>query len=645
MRQVLTAVLISVCTGVGHSAEPGDRPANRLAGETSPYLLMHAHNPVDWHPWGDEALAKARREDKLIFLSVGYSSCYWCHVMERESFMDDEVANYLNEHFICIKVDREERPDVDDVYMTALHVYFQLIGSPQGGGWPLSMFLTPEADPIFGGTYFPPRGKLGRTGFLDVLEFIQTAWTKRPEKLREDSQTLVRAVRATLAGADAAEEIPLNGMLAARAVTTLQSQFDPEYGGFGFSADNPRQPKFPEPANLMFLLEVARADGDDVDVAEKMLVATLDHMARGGIWDHLAGGFHRYSTDRYWHVPHFEKMLYDNGQLATVYSEAHALTGRDDFARIARQILDFTLREMTSDAGGFYSAIDAETDAEEGKFYVWTDDQLDVALTADERTLLDAVYGTGDEPVFESRHVLLMGEPLSVVAEQRGTTEAELLAELEPVRAKLLAVRNQRERPLTDTKILTAWNGLIIRGLADAGRILSEPRYTAAAARAAEFVLDELRTPDGRLLRSYAGDRAQHNAYLDDYAFLVDGLLALHAATDDRRWLVLADELTEKQIELFWEAGQGGFFFTSHDHQALFARGKKPTDGALPSGNSISAANLLTLSQTLEKPAYRDRARHTIAATLPLLRRAPAAAPRMTAALMRYVETQPDRVP
>ena len=620
------------------------QPTNRLAGETSPYLLMHAHNPVDWFPWGEEAFAKARQEKKLVFLSIGYSSCYWCHVMERESFMNDDIAKYLKEHFICIKVDREERPDIDDLYMTALQIYFQLVGSPQGGGWPLSMFLLPGGDPVFGGTYFPPRSQGGRPGFLEVLKFIQKTWENSPDKLRHDSQALVKVVRQNFeqVGSDALDQPsrwtrkPIDD-----ALRVLGEQFDPEYGGFGYVARNPQRPKFPEPSNLLFLLQIARADNpEQANDAQRMLCLSLEKMAQGGIYDHLGGGFHRYSTDRYWLVPHFEKMLYDNGQLATVYSEAYQLTQREDFARVVHAILNFVLAEMTSDEGGFYAALDAETDEEEGRFYVWTTAEMSDLLSDAQLAWLDEVYGTSGEPVFEGNHVLLLREPLTTYASQQGKSVSELLAEWEPIRSKLLETRNQRERPLTDTKILTAWNGIMISGFADAGRILDEPKYLIAATHAADLLWAKLRQSDGRLLRTYRAGEAKLNGYLDDYAFFVNGLLALYKATGDPKWLDRADQLTRKQIELFWDDQRGGFFFTSHDHEALFARGRKQVDGALPSGNSISAENLLLLAEALNRSDYREKAAGTIAAGLPTLDRAPAAAPRLTGALHRYLATE-----
>jgi uncharacterized protein YyaL (SSP411 family) len=613
---------------------------------------MHAHNPVDWYPWGEEALAKAKAEDKPIFLSIGYSSCYWCHVMERESFMDAEIAAFLNEHFVCIKVDREERPDVDNVYMAAVQLM-----PPGRGGWPLSVFLTPDGKPFFGGTYFPPKRNQNSPGFLEVITTLDDFWKNKRADATTLADKVAEGVGQYLEHQQEGELPAIDASFAAKTHAALTENFDPHCGGFGYSEVNPRQPKFPEPANLMFLLGRAET-GDEQALA--MLETTLDKMARGGIYDHLGGGFHRYSTDRFWWIPHFEKMLYDNGQLVSIYAEAHALTGNEAYADVARGIAEFVLREMTDPEGGFYSALDAETDAEEGKFYVWTDAELQEALTPEELELVRGtlvwnsaaalatldeairpqaaqVLGAGDEPIFEGKHVLLLARPLAQLAIDLKTTPEALAAELAPIRQKLLDVRSQRERPLTDTKVLTAWNGLMIRGLADAGRILKEERYVAAAARAADFVLARLRTDDGRLLRSYAAGQAKLNAYLDDYTFLVGGLIALHRATGDARWLDAAGQLTEKQFEHYWDDAQGGFYFTSHDHEQLIARGKDPVDSALPAGNTVAVENLIYLSDALGKPEYRERATHAARTALPLLERAPTAAPRLVAAIQPLV--------
>jgi hypothetical protein len=617
--------------------------ANRLAKETSPYLLLHAHNPVDWHPWNEEALAKAKKENKVIFLSIGYSSCHWCHVMERESFMDEEIAALLNKHFICIKVDREERPDVDKIYMTALQVFNQLSRSGRGGGWPLSMFLTPDGRPFFGGTYFPARdGDRGAaTGFITLVKRVQEVWKSNPDSIRKDAGTLTRFTKLDLEGEQLPSDLKLDKKLLDAAQEQLGAQYDPKWGGFGFNPAVAMRPKFPEPSNLFFLIDRVRKTKSKE--ARAMLVGTLERMAQGGIRDHLGGGFHRYSVDRFWRIPHFEKMLYDNGQLASVYSEAYQITGREDFRRVVDEMLQFVLREMTSPEGGFYSALDAESEDVEGMFYRWEKDKVKKLLTDDEFKLFAAVYGLDAEPNFEEHfYAPQLSRPLAETAKARKLAEAALEKQLAPIRKKLFDVRAQRERPLTDTKILTSWNGLMIRGFADAGRGLKSKAYTQAAERAAHFVLDKLRTDEGRLLRTYGKGRAKLNAYLNDYAFFIDGLIALHQATGNRQWLTAADQLTKKQLELFWDKKNGGFFFTSGDHETLLARAKKPIDGTQPSGNSVTAQNLLYLADALDKPDYRKRAEATIRSFGGLLERSPAAATRMLIAVSDLLDTASD---
>ncbi len=655
LRSHLLFAVVCLCTASLAAADepkPNSPPkhTNRLAKETSPYLLQHAHNPVDWRPWGEEALAKAKEEGKLIFLSIGYSSCHWCHVMERESFHDEEIAAFLNKHFVCIKVDREERPDIDSIYMTSLSVYHQLAGEARGGGWPLSMFLTPEADPFVGGTYFPARDgdRPGSPGFLTVIAKVQEIWSKSPDKIREDAKTVARFTKAEMEGRKSPALVALDEGLVTPVLDALDEQYDPKYGGFGYGP-NPRQPKFPEPSNLVFLLERARtkdASREKSERAKEMLLGTLTWMSLGGIRDHVGGGFHRYSVDRYWQIPHFEKMLYDNAQLAGVYAEAHALTGREDLARISREICDFLLREMADPAGGFVTAFDADSEGEEGKFYRWNKAEVQKLLTADEFALFAAVYGLDREPNFEEKfYVPQLAQPLAEIAAERKLSEADLDKQLAPLRQKLLAVRAKRTPPLVDTKLLAADNGLAIGGLADAGRILKEPRYLAAAEKAADFVLTKLRDESGRLKRTYSGgpaatNQARLNGYVSDYAFVTDGLLRLHAATGDKKWLTAADELTAKQIELFADAAGGGFYFTSSDHEALLARGKELVDTAVPSSNSISADNLIRLAVLQNKPEYLPRAAKTILAAAARMQSSPSSAPRMAAAVPALVEAR-----
>ncbi len=652
VRTTSTAILCwsLIFSTVVCAAEPASAPqtaaesstpkhTNRLAKETSPYLLLHAHNPVDWYPWGEEALARAKREKKPIFLSIGYSSCYWCHVMERESFMDEEIARKLNENFVCIKVDREERPDIDEIYMQSLHVYLQLVGSKQGGGWPLSMFLTPDAKPLMGGTYFPPHEKNGMLGFGTVLDRVNEAWNADPEKWQRTGDSLAEYVADNLRQRPLLRVVKFNKALLDTVLRAMSGQFDDIYGGFGFAPTNPKLAKFPEPPNLRFLIDYARrANGGP---AEKMLALTLAKISQGGIRDHVGGGFHRYSTDRYWRVPHFEKMLYDNGQLLTVYALAYELSPRDDFRRVVEETVEFVLREMTDAGGAFYSAIDAETNAEEGRYYVWGREEVKKVLTPAEYELWAAVYGIVAEPNFEGHYIPLLAAPLAATAKQRKLSEAELDAKLQPIRAKLLVARNARPRPLTDTKILTAWNGLMISGLAEAGRVLKRPEYVAAAGKAADFLLNHARDDDGRLMRTYAAGAAKIPAYLDDYAFLVDGLIALHRATGENRWLEAARKLTDEQIDLFADEAVGGFFFTSKLHDELFARSKVPTDTVMPAGNSVSASNLLYLAEALDRPEYDSAAEGCLRAGSPLLDEHPAAVPQLAVALARWLERHP----
>jgi len=643
-RFLLSQTIVVCVSLLAVADEPAKRGkaehTNRLAKETSPYLLQHAHNPVDWFPWGEEALAKAKREGKLIFLSIGYSSCHWCHVMERESFHDAEIAKLLNEHFVCIKVDREERPDIDSIYMTSLYVYNQLAGSGRGGGWPLSMFLTPDAEPFVGGTYFPARDgdRPGAPGFLTLATRIQELWSKDPDRVKTDAKTVARFTKVEMEKRRGALTVALDDKLLTATLDALANEYDPKYGGFGYTPDGKR-PKFPEPSNLVFLLDRVRRTKSEK--AQEMLVGTLEEMAQGGIRDHLGGGFHRYSVDRYWQIPHFEKMLYDNGQLASVYAQAFELTERDDFRRVAVELCDFVLRELTDTGGGFFAALDADSEGEEGKFYRWEKAELAAALTSGELELFAKVYGADGAPNFDEKfYVPQLAKPLAAIASEIKLSEAELEAKLAPIRRKLLDVRAKRPRPLTDTKILTAENGQMIGGLADAGRILKEPRYVAAAEKAAGFVLTKLRTSDGRLLRTYAGGQAKLNAYLNDYAFLTDGLIRLHRATGDQRWLDAAAELTQKQIELFADETGGGFFFTSSDHEALLARGKELVDNALPAGNSVAAHNLIFLAGAKQKPDYLPLAEKAIAATVVATQSSPSAAPWMMTAIPALTEAQ-----
>ena len=620
-------------------AQAEKKHTNALAKETSPYLLLHAHNPVNWYGWNDEALALAKKENKMIFLSVGYSSCHWCHVMERESFMDEEIAEFLNDNFVCIKVDREERPDVDAIYMESLHSFHRMTGSRQGGGWPLSMFLTPEAKPFFGGTYFPARdGDRGvKRGFLTLIQLINKSWGTKQAKIKKDAEVLSKATRDALAIKKPSTET-LKKNWTTMAVNGLKDGFDAQYGGFRYSLQNPNIPKFPEPSYLMFLADQYRRDKSRNDILN-MLETSCRRMMMGGLQDHLGGGFHRYSVDRYWAIPHFEKMLYDNGQLATVYSEAYELTGNVHYKRVVDEMLEFVNREMKHEGGAFYSALDAESEGEEGKFYRWSLEEAKKLLSEKEYELFAKVYGLTKPPNFEEKYYApQLGKDWKQTSNALGIDSDDLVKQLKPIRKKLFDARAKRPRPLTDTKILSSWNGLMIRGFADAGRLLKNPKYVDAAKQASEFVLKEMVDDQGRLVRTYTDGEAKLNAYVEDYANFVDGLLAIHRATGEQKWLDHAIKIQKKQDELFWDDAEGGYFFTSSDHEKLLARAKKPVDGAMPSGNSVAAGNLLYLANTLKDDKYRQRAKKTALAASAVIEQFPIAAPRMLITIERLLD-------
>ncbi|MEX0791964.1 MAG: thioredoxin domain-containing protein, partial [Pirellulaceae bacterium] len=524
---------------------------NRLALETSPYLRMHAENPIDWYPWGEAALAKAKAENKPIFLSVGYASCHWCHVMEKEAFSDEEIAKFLNEHFICIKVDREQRPDVDTIYMTAV----QLMTG--GGGWPLSAFLTPEGEPFFGGSYWPPRdGDRGvQVGFLTIIQKVNEFWTGDEPRIRESATAIADAVRKSLDTPPGFPQVDLSSKLVENLDADLAEEFDPEHGGFQYDEENAQLAKFPEPSHLAFLLHRAKSGHEP---SKKMLRLTLDQMAAGGIHDQLAGGFHRYSVDRRWEIPHFEKMLYDNAQLLSVYSQAAIALENPEYRRVAKGIADFVLTEMTDAEGYFYAAIDADSEGEEGTYYRFTPAELKQLLSDEEQKLARAVFGLGDQPNFDEKYVIprYMAN-LTTLAENWHLTQEQLTGQVTALRQKLLKHREQRERPFTDPTLLTAWNGLMIAGLADAGRLLGEPKYTEAAEQAARFVLKTMKSEEGHLLRAYHQGKASHGAYLEDYTFLAHGLIALHRATGQQEWLDAAQSLTEQTITQFHDPQRG----------------------------------------------------------------------------------------
>ena len=624
------------------SSEPDDpleskpeRRTNRLSNETSPYLLAHAHNPVDWYPWGPAAFDAAKRENKLIFLSIGYSSCYWCHVMERLVFTNDEIAKQMNESFINIKVDREERPDIDELYMTALQAYLALSRAGGGGGWPMSMFLTPDGKPIAGGTYFPPEDAGQRPGFPRVMKLIVDAWANQKADVLNNATTLADIVRREMRPPFALEKATLDRDAVGLGVRAVAQSHDPEYGGVDFSFERPDAPKFPAPAKLNLLLDEAREHKDSQ--AERVLLHTLDVMANSGMRDHLGGGFHRYSTDRQWLVPHFEKMLYDNSQLADLYLEAYRFTSRSQYRDAAEDILAWVAAEMTDIGGGFYSAIDAESDAIEGKSYVWSPHEIDRIL-AIEAPLFRRAYGLNEQAPFEQGHVLHLTKSIELLAVDERIPPRELGLRLAQLRSKLLAARRDRKQPLKDDKILTSWNGLMIRAYANAGVILSRKEYIGAGQNAALFVLTKMRDDQGRLLRTYRAGQAKQPAFLDDYAYLIDGLLALHWSTRDAKWLNAARHLMDDQIKFFWDAEGKGFFFTAQQHDELFARFKDATDGALPSANSVSVRNLLRLASLTGDERYRTHAQETLEVYAPQIKKMPRSMANMTLAMSEFID-------
>ncbi len=581
------------------SANAAPKFTNRLVNETSPYLLQHAHNPVDWYPWGEEALAKARAENKPIFLSIGYSACHWCHVMERESFENEAVAEVLNKDFVCIKVDREERPDLDEIYMTAVQI---MTGS---GGWPMSVWLTPELKPFYGGTYYPPVDAFGRPGFVTVLNSIAQAWKNKRADIDKSAEQLTEYVKQSTA-VRATEPGELSYAIVEEAVDELRGTFDPSYGGFGGA------PKFPSSPSIAVLLRHYYNTGDKQSL--EMATFTLTRMFSGGMYDHLGGGFHRYSVDAQWLVPHFEKMLYDNAQLVPVYLEAYQASGDALFARVAREVLDYELREMQDDAGAFHSTEDADSEGEEGKFYVWTQDEIMAVLGDADGYLFSQFYnvrGNGNfsshEPYHAGKNILHITRPAEAVAKEFSMSTADFEAKIAACRAKLLAERAKRVRPGLDDKVLTSWNGLMISALAQGYQVLGDARYRDAAERAAKFLLTSMRTPEG-LLRTHRKGESRLPAYLDDYAFTALGLTDLYEATFDEQWLTAADEIAKLMIAKFWDTDAGGFFSTGAEHVNLLTRTKPTYDGAEPSGNTMAATALLRLAKLRDEKSYQDKA-------------------------------------
>jgi len=627
---------------------------NRLTDEKSPYLLQHAHNPVDWYPWGEEAFAKARQENKPIFLSVGYSTCHWCHVMAHESFENEEVAAIMNREFVNIKVDREERPDVDRVYMTFVQA------TTGGGGWPMSVWLTPDLKPFVGGTYFPPEERYGQPAFKKVLERIATAWKEDHDKIVEQGSKIVEALRESQSAGTGEEKIDVSVL--ETAYRQIDRGYDPKEGGFG------NAPKFPRPVTLNFLTRFYARDSksDDGKHALDMALFTLRKMAAGGMHDHIGGGFHRYSVDRYWHVPHFEKMLYDQAQLAIAYLDAFQITKTKQYESVARDTLDYVARDMASKEGAFFSAEDADSPipvaavdlsavasakaddrghskTAEGAFYVWTKKEIDEAL-GDSAEVFDFHYGVqahgnapeGSDPhdEFRGKNILIERHTVPETARHFKKSEADITKTLAQSRQKLFAIRAQRPRPHLDDKIIAAWNGLTISAFARAAQVLDDPRYLEIATRAANFLRGNLHEEKSKLLyRSYRKGRSNIQGFADDYAFVIQGFLDLYEASFDIEWLKLAIELQQTQDGLFFDEKNGGYFSSSGRDESVFVRMKDDNDGAEPAASSIAALNLLRLSQIYDETKIAERAKKTMNAFAAILSQFPSGMPQMLVAV------------
>jgi hypothetical protein len=582
---------------------------NRLINETSPYLLQHAHNPVDWYPWNDEALQKAKREDKPIFLSIGYAACHWCHVMERESFQDPATAAILNESFVAIKVDREERPDLDSIYMNAV------VAMTGQGGWPMSVFLTPDGVPFYGGTYFPNTRRYNMPAFTDVLKAIGDAWKNRRREINANRSKIIEAIQPS--HLIATQDAPLDPHTLDQALTNIHSSFDWTNGGWGGA------PKFPQSMTLEFLIRRYVATRDEPVL--KMITLTLDKMARGGIYDQLGGGFHRYVTDAIWRVPHFEKMLYDNAQLARVYLHAWQISQNDFYRRIAEETLDYVAREMTHARSGFFSSTDADSEGHEGKFFVWTPDEIRATLGAsglvivshrpmsdpnDAQMFMDA-YGVTAQGNFEGKNILHVARDHDVSAAIYHLDESKVEQRLNQARRKLFLAREQRVKPARDEKVLTSWNGLMLAAFAEAARALGRDDYRALAERNADFLLTELRDSHGRLRRSWKDGDVRVGGFLEDYANLIEGLLVLYQTTFDECWFIAARHLADTMLELFSDP-RGGFYDTSHEAQQLVTRPKDVHDNAVPSGNAMAATVLLKLGAYTGESRYTEEAERAL---------------------------------
>jgi uncharacterized protein YyaL (SSP411 family) len=593
---------------------------NKLANETSPYLLQHAHNPVQWYPWGEEALTKSKTEDKPILLSIGYSACHWCHVMAHESFEDEETARLMNENFVNIKVDREERPDLDSIYMSAVQL---MTGS---GGWPMTVFLTPDQVPFYCGTYFPRAERYGMPSFRHVLLTVAQAYRDKRALLYQDAETIVSELRKSEALLDARNEV--NPEILEAAASKLIANYDARNGGFGGA------PKFPPSMALSFLMRTYKRTGNKrfLDIVNE----TLTRMASGGIYDQIGGGFHRYSVDAEWLVPHFEKMLYDNALLSRAYLDGYLITNNGMYRRITEEILDYVTREMTSLEGGFYSSQDADSEGKEGAFFIWTTDEVKSALGESEAELFSRYFGITPEGNFEGKNILHVPRPISIVARLNNVSEERLSEIVRHGRQRLFEIRQARAKPGRDEKILTAWNGLMLRSFAEAANSLNREDYRRIAARNAEFILSTLYS-EGRLLRTCKEGRARLNAYLEDYACLIDGLISTYEATFNPRWIHDAKSLSNLMVEKFWDSNERGFYFTSNDHESLIHRPRDFNDNAAPSGSSAAAFALLRLWKLTGEQKWADHAISTLKSMAGLLPRHPAAFAHWLCALDFYL--------
>jgi uncharacterized protein YyaL (SSP411 family) len=594
----------------------GPQHTNALAGETSPYLLQHAHNPVQWHPWNQESLAKAKAEDKPILLSIGYSACHWCHVMERESFENEEIAGLMNENFINIKVDREERPDIDSIYMTVVQM---MTGR---GGWPMTVFLTPDQEPFYCGTYFPPDDLHGMPGFRRVLISIAKAFQEKRQAVESDAKTIAGELRKSDLTPDKKEALDHEAL--DKALQDVQSNFDSQNGGFGAA------PKFPPSMALDCLMRSYRRKKEKHVL--DMIELTLFKMATGGVYDQAGGGFHRYSVDAQWLVPHFEKMLYDNALLSRAYLHAYLLTGNHFYRRISEEILDYVAREMTSPEGAFYSSQDADSEGQEGAFFLWTIKEVESILGKDDAELFCRYFRMTPEGNFEGKTILSIPRPAGWIARMNNITEEKLLEIIQRGRKLLFEAREKRVKPGRDEKALTSWNGLMLRSFAEAANSLDRDDYRNIAIRNADFLVSAM-YHDGRLFRSYKDGRARFNAYLEDYACLMDGLISTYEATFDLRWIEDAKALAESMASKFWDPQGGGFYFTSDDHEPLIHRPKELYDNATPSGNSTAAYAFLRLSKLTGDDQWMRYSTSILQSTANHMLQHPSAFPNMLCAL------------